>query len=147
MVRLGDGTARFGHVYVTNVVHAHRLAAQALQANQASGQCYFIGDHPPTNFFDFFTPFLQTLGYSPASRTISKRLAWVLAVLSEALGRAGIGPQPPLLTRYVVASTCEDFFFSHAKAGRELGYRPIISYEQALAETIAALRESPALTG
>lgn len=31
----------------------------------------------------------------------------------------------------VVASTCVDFYFSHAKAARDLGYEPIVSFEQA----------------
>jgi nucleoside-diphosphate-sugar epimerase len=138
-IRLGDGSAKFGHVYVTNVVHAHILAAQALDG-PAAGQAYFIGDHPPGNFFDFFTPYLAAFGFPPAKTSIPYRVAYMLAILMETVARLGIGPSTPTLTRYVVASTCVDFYFSHDKAKRELGYQPVVSLEQAQAETLAWLR-------
>jgi len=138
-IRLGDGSAKFGHVYVTNVVHAHILAADALDG-PAAGQAYFIGDHPAGNFFDFFTPYLAAFGFPPAKTSIPYRVAYALAILMEGAARLGIGPSTPMLTRYVVASTCVDFYFSHAKAARELGYRPVVSFEQAQAETLAWLK-------
>ena len=58
----------------------------------------------------------------------------------ESLGRIGIGPQPPLLTRYVVLSTCQDFYFDGSKARRDFGYHPTISEDQAFDETLAWLR-------
>jgi nucleoside-diphosphate-sugar epimerase len=140
-IRLGDGSAKFGHVYVANVVHAHILAAEALDG-AAAGQAYFIGDHPAGNFFDFFTPYLASFGFPPAKTSIPYRLAYVLAMLMETAARLGIGPSTPTLTRYVVASTCVDFYFSHDKAVRELGYQPVVSFEQAQAETLAWLKEN-----
>jgi sterol-4alpha-carboxylate 3-dehydrogenase (decarboxylating) len=115
LVRLGDGRAKFNHVYVGNAAHAHGLAAEALTADSpVAGQCYFITDHPATNFYDFFKPFLQALNYPTYRRTIPYALAYALAVILEAGARSG--DRPPLLTRYVVASTCKDFYFTHAKA-------------------------------
>ena len=141
MVRLGDGRAKFNHVYVTNAAHAHVLAAAALTLNSpVSGQCYFITDYPATNFYDFFIPYLQALGYSTNMRRIPYALARALAALSETFARSG--GKPPLLTRYVVASTCKDFSFTHAKAARDFGYAPIVPFEQAQAETIAWLWHS-----
>lgn len=140
-IRLGNGSAKFGHVYVANVVHAHILAAQAL-AGPAAGQAYFIGDHPAGNFFAFFTPYLAAFGFPPAKVCIPYRVAYLLAILMETFARLGIGPSTPTLTRYVVASTCVDFYFSHDKAARELGYQPIISLEQARAETLTWLKEN-----
>jgi sterol-4alpha-carboxylate 3-dehydrogenase (decarboxylating) len=58
----------------------------------------------------------------------------------ETATRLGIGPSTPTLTRYVVASTCVDFYFSHDKAARELGYQPIISLEKAQMETLTWLK-------
>jgi sterol-4alpha-carboxylate 3-dehydrogenase (decarboxylating) len=141
MVRLGDGHAKFNHVYVTNVAHAHVLAAESLTLDSPlAGQCYFITDHPASNFYDFFEPYLQALGYSTKLRRVSYALARMLAVFSELFARSG--GKPPLLTRYVVASTCRDFSFTHAKATRDFGYAPIVSFEQAQAETIAWLWQS-----
>jgi sterol-4alpha-carboxylate 3-dehydrogenase (decarboxylating) len=67
-------------------------------------------------------------------------VAYLLAILMETAARLGIGPATPTLTRYVVASTCVDFYFSHAKAARELGYQPVVSFEQAQAETLTWLK-------
>lgn len=141
MVRLGDGRAKFNHVYVGNTAHAHVLAAEALTLDSpAAGQCYFITDYPATNFYDFFIPYLQALGYSTNMRRMPYALARALAAFSETFARSG--GKPPLLTRYVVASTCKDFSFTHAKAARDFGYAPIVSFEQAQAETIAWLWQS-----
>jgi nucleoside-diphosphate-sugar epimerase len=37
----------------------------------------------------------------------------------------------------------QDFFFSHARARRELGYAPIVEPDEARARTIAWLRTQP----
>jgi len=143
MVYLGDGSARFNHVYITNLVEAQLAAARALRPGAAAGgQAYFIVDHPPSNFYDFFTPYLKALGHAIPTRRIPLGLAYGLALLLEGIGRAGIGPQPPLLTRYVVLSTCLEHSFSAEKARRDLGYQPVVAEEQAFEETLAWLRAS-----
>jgi nucleoside-diphosphate-sugar epimerase len=144
LVRLGDGRAKFNHVYVGNAAHAHVLAAEALTSRSPlAGQCYFITDHPATNFYDFFIPFLQALNYPAYTRTIPTSIAYALATVSEALARWGFsGDRPPLLTRYVVESTSKDFSFTHAKATRDFGYQPIVALEQAQAETVEWLKQA-----
>lgn len=140
---MGDGSARFSHVYLGNVVEAHIQAAYALQpASPVCGQAYFITDHPPQNFYAFFAPYLKALGYPIPSRSLPAWAATALGSLLEGLALLGIGPQPPLLTRYVVASTCLDFYFSYAKAARDFGYQPVVSEEQAMRQTIAWLRQA-----
>lgn len=142
-IRLGDGRARFNHVYVGNVVHAHLLAAERLApGSPVAGACYFITDAPPTNFFDFFEPFLQALGLPAPTRSIPYRIAYPLAVATELGARLRIGraSQAPSLTRYIVASTCVDFYFSRAKARRDLGYEPVVGELEARAQTLGWLR-------
>jgi hypothetical protein len=93
MVRLGNGRAKFNHVYVTNVAHAHVLAAESLTLDSpVAGQCYFITDHPASNFYDFFVPYLQALGYSTKMRRMPYALARMLAVFSELFARSGGKP-------------------------------------------------------
>lgn len=143
-IRLGNGRARFNHVYIDNVVHAHLLAAEALTADSpTAGQAYFITDDAPTNFYDFMEPFLQGLGYDIPTQSIPYRLAYALAIVLETLQRLRI-PLPPTLlplTHYTVASTCIDFHFTHAKATRDFGYQPIISRPVAIAATLNWLRQ------
>jgi len=142
-MNIGNGTAKFGHVYVGNLVHAHILAAEAMiDGSSLAGQSYFIDDGQPQNFFRFFLPIISGLGYSPRPSHISQPLAYALASTLELLSRLGIGPQPPLLTRYIVQSTSQDFYFSHAKATRDFGYQPIVPPEQAIAETVAWLKQA-----
>lgn len=142
MLRLGDGRARFNHVYVENVAHAHLLAADRLTpGSPVAGASYFITDHPARNFFDFTSSLLTELGLPTPQRAIPYPAAYALAILMEFWlritgGRIGIPP----LTRYVVASTCVDFYVNAAKATRELGYRPIVSEAEARRRTVAWLR-------
>jgi sterol-4alpha-carboxylate 3-dehydrogenase (decarboxylating) len=117
-------------------------ASRLLPGAATAGQRYFITDHEASNFYDFFTPFLQALDLPLPTRSIPYRVAYALGALAEwsaRLPRANKG-QPPLLTRYVVASTCVDFYFSHARATRDFGYLPPVSAEQARARTIEWLQ-------
>ncbi len=142
-VRLGDGRARFNHLYVENAARAHLLAAERLAPGAPSaGASYFITDHGPQNFFAFFDPFLRDLGLPVPTRTIPYRAAYLLGALAElaALGAGGLLRSAPLLTRYVVASTCVDFSFSGARAARELGYSPPVGEDEARRRTVAWLR-------
>jgi len=142
MVHLGNGSARFNHIYITNLVEAHIRAAKALKPNSpVSGGAYFITDHEPTNFYEFFTPYLSALEFAVPSKRIPESIALGLAVVMETLARFGIGPQPPLLTRYVVLSTCRDFYFNSDKARNDFGYQPVLSPKQVFEETLAWLKE------
>jgi nucleoside-diphosphate-sugar epimerase len=144
MVHFGNGKSRFNHIYISNLVEAHLRAAITLQpGSPACGQAYFITDHAPLNFYDFFTPYLNALGYRVPNRRIPEPVAYGLALMMETLARFGVGPQPPLLTRYVVLSTCRDFYFTGTKVRQDLGYEPVVSPEQAYEETLAWLKELP----
>lgn len=144
--RLGNGQARFNHVYVDNVVHAHLLAASALATGPAgappAGRAYFIVDDEPTNFYDFVGDFLQALGYAAPARSLPYRPAYFLAALLEAAQRLGLKLPPnwQQFTRYTVAATCVEFSFSHALATRDFGYEPQTGRAEAIATTVAWLR-------
>lgn len=144
MMYMGDGSARFDHVYITNMVEAHLRAAQALQpGSQVSGEAYFITDHNTGNFYNFLSPFLSALKLNVPTRRLPTSIVYSLAVILESLSRIGLGPSTPLLTRYVVLSTCVDFYFTSQKAKRDFGYIPVVSQEQAFSETLAWLKKHP----
>ncbi|MBL8134596.1 MAG: NAD-dependent epimerase/dehydratase family protein [Anaerolineae bacterium] len=141
--RLGDGSARFSHLYVTNAAHAHLLAVDRLfPGAPAAGQCYFITDHAPGNFFDFFPPYLDALGLRYRVRTVPYALArGALALLETSVRlRALSANQGTALSRYAVEATCRDFWFNAKKAARDLGYAPVVSAEAAFDETLIWLR-------
>jgi nucleoside-diphosphate-sugar epimerase len=134
-LRLGDGSARFSHAYSENVAHAHVLAAKRLfPGSVAAGQCYFVGDHKPDdNLFDFMEPYLRALGLPVPTRSIPYRLALVLAAAAEIVAPFSN------FNRFAVIQTCVDHTFAYGKAERDLGYRPIVSREEAFSRSLAWL--------
>lgn len=144
LMGLGDGTARFNHLYITNAAHAHWLAACALReaASPAAGEAFFILDGEPTNFFEFYSPLLARIGCDARWRWTPAWLVYPFAVISEAINRRRPGQKdPPLLTRFTVTSTAGDFWFRSDKARRLFGYAPAVPAERAVDETVAWMRE------
>ncbi|MFN8529267.1 MAG: NAD-dependent epimerase/dehydratase family protein [Anaerolineae bacterium] len=143
--RLGNGRSMSNHVYVDNVAHAHVLAAQQLTGDHAAaGQCYFITDYAPSNFFEFFIPFLDALGIKAKQMRIPVSLALGFATVLE--WKYYLSPvnkrTSPLFTRYSVAATSRDFWFNHRKASRDLGYAPLVSEQTAFDRTVDWAREA-----
>ena len=142
-MQIGNGQAKFSHVYVDNCAYAHVLAEKALTPGSAvCGQCYFITDHASGYFFDFFKPILTSLGYTIPNRRLPYSLAMMIAYLSEFIAEFPWNRKSaqPMLTRYTVASTALDFSFVHDKATRDFGYKPLVPFEQAIQATIDDLK-------
>jgi sterol-4alpha-carboxylate 3-dehydrogenase (decarboxylating) len=140
--RMGNGEARFQHVYVGNVAHAHLLAMQSLLGPDclASGEVYIITDEPAENFFDFLDPILTGLGHPmpPKSKYIPFPVAWSIGAVLEITAKLlrPFGSWRPNMTRSSVQIVCQDFTFTGEKARRQLGYAPIYSKREALERTI-----------
>lgn len=141
--RMGDGSARVSNVYVENCAYAHVLAAETLEKGSVlEGQCYFITDHEPANFYDFvYDDVCKKLGYQVSEKRIPYWFAKMIAQISEFRAKATRSKKAPLITNYVVAATCNHFCFTHAKAKRDFGYEPIIGREEAIERTVADLRD------
>jgi len=131
-IRLGNGSARFSHVYSENAAHAHLLAAEHLvPGSKVCGNAYFVCDHQPaSNLFDFMEPFLEALGLSAPDKKIPYWLAYILAGIVELL------PVTANFNRFAVVQTCVDHTFVSDKAEADFGYTPIVSKEEAFARTL-----------
>ncbi|MEZ4333114.1 MAG: NAD-dependent epimerase/dehydratase family protein [Myxococcota bacterium] len=146
-VRPGNGRARFHHVYVGNVAHAHVLATKRLLAGdeRVSGARYFIVDDSPLeNFFVFMEPICEAIGHPlpPRHRKVPYPLLLALGTVVEAaavLSRPFV-PWSPSLTRSSVRLVCHDHTFDGTRAREELGYKPVYGHEESLARTIGWLR-------
>ncbi|MDZ4769664.1 MAG: NAD-dependent epimerase/dehydratase family protein [Chloroflexota bacterium] len=144
--RLGDGTAKHGFAFVDNCAYAHLLAAQQLTLDSAiAGECYFINDHPPVNFFDFFLPYLDALAVAYQVRSTPYGVVKALARVTEFMANRRPIPADSIpasggLSRYAVEATCRDFWFNHRKATRDLGYAPLFDQSVAFDRTLAWLR-------
>jgi sterol-4alpha-carboxylate 3-dehydrogenase (decarboxylating) len=135
-MRAGSGKARFTHVYSENAAHAHLLAAERLYpGSPVAGQVYFVGDHyPASNLFDFMEPYLQALGLPVPRRSVPYSIAYGLACLAEI-----VAPRSNLC-RFSVVQTCVDHTFRHDRAERDLGYEPIVSFDEAFRRTLSYWR-------
>ncbi|MBN8218821.1 MAG: NAD-dependent epimerase/dehydratase family protein [Spirochaetes bacterium] len=134
-VRMGDGRARFSHVFCENASWAHLLAARQLgPGSPVAGQAYFVcDDGPAENFFTFLEPFLARLGLRLPKRSIPYAIAYPLAALVERLSPTSV------FNRFSVIQTCVDMTFVHRKATRDFGYRPPVGRKEALERTVAWL--------
>jgi nucleoside-diphosphate-sugar epimerase len=143
LVGLGDGSARYGFVYLDNAVDAHLRAADALAADArgdgpgAAGEAFFVADEPPVNFFLFFNPLLTALGlkarwfWLPAGPLRPVAIAWETANRWNLTGDA-----PPALTRFTLDAVSRPFWFRSDKARRVLGWAPVVTPDDALAATV-----------
>ena len=148
LFRMGDGKARYQHVYVGNVAHAHVLAARSLLQPEgaAAGEVYFITDYPARNFFDYMEPFVCGLGYAMPSkrRSVPKPVMFAVACMLESLAWL-CRPVKRLalnINRFSVLQLCQDFTFCGEKAARELGYEPICTEAEAIVRTLIYFSEN-----
>ncbi|CAI5462497.1 unnamed protein product [Closterium sp. Yama58-4] len=146
---VGDGENMSDWTYVENVVHAHICAEKALSEykgdptsdDSPAGKAYFITNADPRRFWDFIFAIAGGFGYS--SKPIAKLPADILIpmaagveAITKALAPLGVPPSDFTPARLLLATRWRTF--SPARAGRLLGYKPIVSVDEGLQRTIAS---------
>lgn len=122
------GHALTSTTHVENVCEGLLLAARHGQG----GEAYFVTDGEPVTYREFFTRLLSTRGVSMPDKSVPVWMAQAFATSMEALWeRLPLKGAPPA-SRMVVELGAKPVIVSHAKAERELGYRPIISRDEGL---------------
>jgi nucleoside-diphosphate-sugar epimerase len=131
-----------GGRHLTSTCHVRNVCAGTLLAGERGrgGQIYFLTDGEPVEFRDFVTKMVRTQGVEPPAREAPLWLGDALAGASEALWKALPLPGEPPLTRTPMHLFFREVTIRSDKAARELGYAPVVSIEQGLAE----LADSPA---
>lgn len=134
--RLGNPKTKQDNSHVDNVIHGELLAAvNLLDDGVACGQAYFIGDNNPLNTFDFFKPLIEGLGEKVPTKIISEKMLKPIAHVWQ--GLHFLTPiDEPLLVPHVLDKITVTHYASIKKAQDELGYEPVISHEQAMAECV-----------
>jgi nucleoside-diphosphate-sugar epimerase len=126
----GGGRHRSSTCHVRNVCAGLLLAAE----KGRGGEIYFLTDGEPLEFRDFVTRMVRTQGVEPPAREAPLWVGDALARILEWLWQEfPIGGEPPL-TRTAMQLFFREVSVSDAKARSELGYRPLVSVEQGLAE-------------
>jgi nucleoside-diphosphate-sugar epimerase len=140
LFRIGDGSSRMQPVYVGNAAVATLLALDLLLAGRTdlAAGTFFIADHPADNYFVWMGPIFAGLGYPLPKRHLPAWAALPMGTVGEWIGR--LTGKRPGITRSSMQALCETLTVSDAKARRQLGYRPVYSYEEAVARTVAWFR-------
>ncbi len=131
---IGGGRQLTDTTHVDNVVEGLLLAAERGRA----GEAYFVTDGEPVVFREFVSAMLETKGVEAPGRTLPAWLAGALAAAGEATWSMLPLPGEPPVTRFAVWVSSQECTIDISKARAELGYAPIKTHEQGLAELRAA---------
>jgi hypothetical protein len=118
--------------YIDNVVHGHLLAAEKLvPGSPSAGQAYFINDGVYTNSFEYVRPLVEAVGGAYGKVRIPALPLKLVAAAWE-LGHAHLGLPRPHFTYVEIFKATVSHPCSIEKARRELGYEPVVSYDEAM---------------
>jgi nucleoside-diphosphate-sugar epimerase len=131
---IGGGRNVTDTTHVDNVVEGLVLAAE----KGRPGEAYFVTDGEPVVFREFVTALLQTQGVEPPNRSVPAWTAAPMARIAETAWKVlPLKGDPPMTTfrSWLLTQECT---IDISKARTELGYAPVVSHEQGLAELRAA---------
>ena len=143
VVMIGDGRALSDNTFIENLVDGEIEAARhLLPGSPVCGEAYFITDGKPINYFDFFRPVIEALGFRHPTRRIPARPIQALMtgweLLHALLGPLGM-PRPPMLA-LEVKKIAVSHYSRCDKARRDFGWQPRVSPEAGIARMIEPCR-------
>ncbi|KAL2291412.1 hypothetical protein FJTKL_12816 [Diaporthe vaccinii] len=145
-IQIGPGTNEYDFMYVSNLVDAHILAAQALhdaygkpvpeESKRVDGQCFNVTNHERILFWDFQRGVSASIGLPVKSEDIKVVPAWV-ALLGASLIEwitwiRTLGKSQPAITRQAVQLTTITRTLNADRFQRVTGYQPRVSIRDGL---------------
>ncbi len=138
---IGDGTALSDNTYVENLVDAQIEAARHLvPGSPVCGQAYFVTDGHPINYFEFFRPIVEDLGFRFPVLRVPAGLLHPVVWIWERL-HCAVGIPPPFLTRLELRKISVSHYNRIDKARRDFGWRPKVGVAEAMDECLAYCRD------
>ncbi len=131
---IGDGNNVCDFTSVKNVAHAVSLAIST--PNDIDGRVFNLTDDKPLAIWQLVEQTLKELGYQPKLSIVNYRLVYMIATMSELFHKM-LGMGEPVLTRYGVGLLRYSQTLDISRAKRYLGYQPIITTEESIAEFVA----------
>lgn len=126
----------FSVVYVKNLVAGICLA---LERPQKGLRSYFFTDGPAVSWLEFGCLIARALGKKPfqlkVPQVVIRAIARAAGLVTAVTGKSGI------LSRDKIEEMIGSWVVSDERARQELGYRPLYSTEQGVAETASWYRE------
>lgn len=127
---IDDGRHRMDHVHVTNLA----AAVTASLTRGADRGVYYVTDGDPRTVREFMTPMMAAAGADVrTARSVPYGIASVLARSLDGIWRLLRRPAAPPLDRWLVAFLGRDRTYDTTRARAELGYRPVVSFEDGVA--------------
>ncbi len=130
---IGRGDALSDNTYIENLVEGHIEAARHLVPGaRLAGQAYFVTDGEPINYFAFFRPWVEALGYRqprlriPAGPLLALMTAWEWV-------HAQLGGPAPFLLPLEVRKMVVSHYSKNERARRDFGFSPRVTPAQAFA--------------
>jgi nucleoside-diphosphate-sugar epimerase len=127
---IGGGRHLTDTTHVDNTVEGLWLGATKAPA----GGVYFVTDGEPVVFRDFLTRMLATQDVSVPDKSVPAGVASAAAATAERAWRLLKRPGSPPLTRFAVWVSSKECTLDISRARDELGYRPVKSRDEGLAE-------------
>jgi nucleoside-diphosphate-sugar epimerase len=125
---------------LTDTTHVENVAEGLVRGAERGrgGEAYFVTDDEPVVFRDFITELLGTQGVEIPDKNVPPALAQVLAATFETAWRLLPLKGAPPVTRFAVWAASQECTIDTSKARSELGYAPVRSREEGMAELRAA---------
>ncbi len=138
---VGHGRNRVDITYVDNGAHAHVLAAQSLhRSSSISGRAYFIGQEEPVFLWNWINELYDELDIVRVERKVPLWAAYGAGWLLELLYRAARMQNEPPMTRFLALQLGRSHYFSHQRAQKDFGYKPLVSIEEGKKRLLESLR-------
>lgn len=130
---VGDGANQVDVTYIDNAVDAHLEAAQRLNSDApCAGKAYFVSDGDPRPLRELINRILSAADLPPVTRSISPRVAYVIAGVLEFVHTCFRIEAEPVITRFVVRELATSHWFDLTATRRDLGYKPAVSFEEGM---------------
>ena len=119
---------------VRNVIEAIHCSMQA--PSNAYGEAYNITNGEPVNFWGSLNYALESLGYQPVQKKVSKKVALTAATVVESYYKIFKPTIEPALTAYGIAVLADHFTMDISKAKTLLNYQPVMTTQEGIDEFI-----------
>lgn len=140
---IDGGNVRTSTTHVANLVHAVSLALGRGQG----GRAYFIADDGERTLREMLTRLAATQGVTLPNRSLPGKVARALAAVTEGAWRLLRLERQPPLTRFTACMLSSNVTVRTDRARAELGYAPVITVDQGIAELGREYERSEAEAG
>ena len=140
MVKAGRFSWVDGGGHLTSITHVDNVVEGLILAAERGrpGEVYFVTDGDPVVFREFLSELISAKGVEPPTRSVPGWIAKVAGPAAETAWRVLPLKGEPPVTRFAYWVSAQECTIDISKARSELGYAPVVSKEQGLAELRAA---------